>query len=517
RNVKVFSIIGIVILFVAIINFINLSTARATDRFKEIGVRKVSGAGRRKLLFQFLAESVVVIFISLALASALAAALLGPLNKLADKNFTLSDLFQTQTVLIMMTIALAAGLLSGIYPAIYLSSLNPVHVLKSGGASPGGKSFSRKALTVFQFATSTILIVVTMVIYSQVKFMKDASLGFDQEQILVLPVQRSSLVPNYELFKDQLLANDAITSVSTTNTLLGKDYQSSNYKKEGQEEMSFYPCLFVRMDFAKTIGVKLLAGRDFNDEITAPGYYAMINHSLCKTWGWTPEEAIGQKITGTVEGEMTVVGVTEDFHYAPLKQTVGPMIMCQSDFAKHKDFFTRFVMVRIKPEKAKETLAFLAATWNKLVTESPFDYFFLDEQLNAAYKQEDTLNQIATVFSAFAIIIGCLGLYGLSLFTFRKRRKEVAIRKVLGASETVIVKLFTLDFLKLVVVGFILGAPAAYLLSEKWLSEYSYRMPLSQSYFIVCFGILLFLAMFTISFQTIQASVANPSDALRSE
>jgi putative ABC transport system permease protein len=518
RNIKVFSIIGVVILLVAIINFINLSTARATDRFKEIGVRKVSGASRRRLLFQFLTESVVVIFISLLLAGVLAAMLLGPLNKLADKTFSLTDLFQMQTLLIMVAIALTAGVLSGIYPAMYLSSLNPVNILKSGGASPGGKSFSRKALTVFQFATSTILIVVTMVIYSQVNFMKDAPLGFDQEQILVLPVQRSSLVPNYELFKDQLLANDAITSVSSTNTLLGKDYQSSNYKKEGQEEMSFYPCLFVRMDFAKTIGVKLLAGRDFNDEITAPGYYAMINQSLCKVWGWTPEEAIGQKITGTVEGEMTVVGVTEDFHYAPLKQTVGPLMMCQSDFAaKHRDFFTRFVMVRIKPEKARETLAFLSTTWSKLVTESPFDYFFLDEQLNTVYKQEDRLNQIATVFSAFAIVIGCLGLYGLSLFTFRKRRKEVAIRKVLGASETVIVRLFTVDFLKLVVIGFTVGAPAAYVLSEKWLSEYSYRMPLSQSYFIICFGILLFLAMFTISFQTIQASVANPSDALRSE
>ncbi len=517
RNIKVFSIIGVVILLVAIINFINLSTARATDRFKEIGVRKVSGAGRRRLLIQFLTESVVVIFIALLFAGVLASGLLGPLNKLADKAFTLNDLFDTQTLLIMTGIGLAAGVISGIYPAIYLSSLNPVHVLKSGGASPGGKSFSRKALTVFQFATSTILIVVTMVIYSQVNFMKDASLGFDQEQILVLPVQRSSLVPNYELFKDQLLANDAIMSVTTTNTLLGKEHQSSNYKKAGQDEMSFYPCLFVRMDFAKTVGVKLLAGRDFNDEITAPGYYAMINHSLCKTWGWTPEEAVGQKINGTVEGEMTVVGVTEDFHYAPLKQTVGPMIMCQSDFAKHKDFFTRFVMVRIRPEKAKETLAFLATTWSKIVTESPFDYFFLDEELNAVYKQEDRLNQIATAFSAFAIVIGCLGLYGLSLFTFRKRRKEVAIRKVLGASETVIVRLFTVDFLKLVVIGFTVGAPAAYLLSEKWLSEYSYRMPLSQSYFIICFAGLLFLAMFTISFQTIQASVANPSDALRSE
>ncbi len=517
RNIRVFTIIGFVILLIAIINFINLTTARATDRFKEIGVRKVTGASKQKLLLQFIFESVMISLIALFMAAVISSLLLPSLNHLSDKSFTLAQLFRPEVVLSMTAIGILAGLVSGIYPAFYLASLNPVTILRSAGDAQGGKAFFRKVLTVFQFAVSTVLIVVTLVIYRQISYMKDTPLGFDQEQILVLPVQRLSLVPNYDAFKERILTNPAIVSVSTTNTLIGKDYQSSNYKKEGDENESFYPCLFVRNDFAGTMGIKLLAGRDFNRDITAPGYYAMINKSLAKTWGWTPDEAVGKTIEGTLEGKIQVVGVTEDYHFASLKEAITPMIMLQADFAKSRDFFTRFVLVRIKLDQAPEALAFLRSNWEQTVPESPFDYFFLDEKLNTVYEQEDRLNRIATVFSCLAIAIGCLGLYGLSLFTFRKRRKEVAIRKVLGASERTIVRLFTTDFLKLVVLGFIIGAPAAWLLSDLWLSEFSYRLALSYGYFTTCLVILVALAMATILFQTIKASLTNPSTVLRSE
>jgi putative ABC transport system permease protein len=326
-------------------------------------------------------------------------------------------------------------------------------------------------------------------------------------------------VPQYESFKERILTNPSVISVSSTNTLVGKDYQSSNYKKEGDDAEAFFPCFFVRNDFAKTLGIKLIAGRDFNDEITAPGYYGMINNSLCKTWGWTPEEAIGKTIEGTLEGKFQIVGVTEDFHFASLKQTITPMIMMQADFAKEstRDFFTRFVLVRIQLDKAKEAMDFLRANWEQTVTEAPFDYFFLDEKLQTIYEQEDRLNRIATVFSCFAILIGCLGLYGLSLFTFRKRKKEVAIRKVLGASERTIVRLFTADFLKLVVLGFVTGTPAAWLLSNQWLAGFSYRLTLGYGYFTICLAILITLAVATIMFQTIKASLTNPSTVLRNE
>ncbi len=519
KNIKLFSIIGFVILLIAIINFINLSTARATDRFKEIGVRKVTGASKQRLLFQFTFESVLISVIALIAAGVLSALLLPSLNNLAGKSFTLAELFRPVVVISMAAIGIGAGLVSGIYPAFYLASLNPVNVLRASGNSQSGKSMLRKALTVFQFGISTVLIVVTLVIYNQIAYMKETPLGFDREQIVVLPVQRLSLVPQYESFKERILTNPAIISVSSTNTLVGKDYQSSNYKKEGEDSESFYPCFFVRNDFAQTLGIKLLAGRDFNDEITAPGYYGMINNSLCKTWGWTPQEAIGKTIEGTLEGKFQIVGVTEDFHFASLKQAITPMIMMQADFAKEstRDFFTRFVLVRIKLDQAKEAMDFLRANWEQTVTESPFDYFFLDEKLQTIYEQEDRLNRIATVFSCFAILIGCLGLYGLSLFTFRKRKKEVAIRKVLGASEQTIVRLFTMDFLKLVVLGFVIGTPVAWLLSNQWLAGFSYRLTLSYGYFTICLGILVVLAVATIMFQTIKASLTNPSTVLRNE
>jgi putative ABC transport system permease protein len=517
RNIRIFSIIGFVILLIAIINFVNLTTARATDRFKEIGVRKVTGASKQKLLLQFIFESVMISLIALAMAGILSAALLPSLNNLAGKTFTLAQLFRLDVVITMTIIGILAGLVSGIYPAFYLASLNPVHILRSSGSAQGGKALFRKVLTVFQFAVSTVLIVVTLVIYRQIAYMKDTPLGFDQEQIMVLPVQRLSLVPNYDAFKERIMTNPAIVSVSTTNTLIGKDYQSSNYKKEGEESEAFYPCLFVRNDFANTMGIKLLAGRDFNRDITAPGYYAMINESLAKTWGWSPAEAVGKIIEGTLEGKILIVGVTEDYHFASLKQSITPMIMLQADFAKSRDFFTRFVLVRIKLEQSREAMDFLRSNWEQTVPESPFDYFFLDEKLNTIYENEDRLNRIATVFSCFAILIGCLGLYGLSLFTFRKRRKEVAIRKVLGASESTIVRLFTTDFLKLVVLGFIIGTPAAWLLSKQWLSEFSFRLDVTYEYFTVCLLILIALAMATILFQTIKASLTNPSTVLRSE
>ncbi|MEJ0034267.1 MAG: ABC transporter permease [Bacteroidota bacterium] len=270
RNIKVFSIIGLVILLIAIINFINLSTARATDRFKEIGVRKVNGASKQRLLLQFTFESILIALIALVMAGVLSALLLQSLNHLAGKSFTIDALFRPDVVVIMIAIGIGAGLVSGIYPAFYLSSLNPVNVLRSSGNAQNSKSVLRKGLTVFQFAISTVLIVVTLVIYNQIEYMKGTPMGFDREQIVVLPVQRLSVVPNYEALRKEVLTNPNIISVSTTNTLIGKDYQSSNYKKEGEASESFYPVLFVRNDFAQTLGIKLLAGRDFNKEITAP-------------------------------------------------------------------------------------------------------------------------------------------------------------------------------------------------------------------------------------------------------
>ena len=517
QYVKLFATIGLLIILVAVINFINLSTARATDRFKEIGIRKVTGATRLKLISQFLTESILISMIALVLAISFTLLCLPFINQLSDKHFSYTDLFQLRTIAIIILITFASGLLSGLYPAFYLSSLNPSLILKSHVTGRTGRFNFRKVLTVIQFGVSTVLIIGTIVIYQQIQYMKEASLGFNQDQVVVLPVQRLSLVPNYETFKGQLLTNSSIVSISTSNTLLGKDYQSSNYKIEGEEDMTLYPCLFVRNDFVSTMSVPLLAGRDFIQEVSAPGYYAIINRALCKKWGWDPQDAVGKKIEGTLEGSINVVGVVENFHYASLKEEIGPMILLQADFAKSRDFFTRFVFIRLKANHVREGLATIEKTWKQFVTESPFDFFFLDEKLNTLYKQEERVNKVVTTFSFFAIFIGCLGLYGVAIFSFRKRKKEVAIRKVLGASEHSITGLFTIDFLKLVVGGFILGSPLAYYLVQRWLEGYTFRISISPAVFAVSLITLLAISFFTIVFQTVKAALNNPATVLRNE
>ncbi|HMJ70391.1 MAG TPA: FtsX-like permease family protein [Cyclobacteriaceae bacterium] len=516
RYIKVFSIVAFVILLIALINFVNLSTARATDRFKEVGVRKVTGASNRRLLFQYLTESVFISMLSLALACILTVGSIPLVNRLADKTFSIGEIFEPGVVLAGVGITLFTGLCAGIYPAVYLSSLNPSRVLKSGQSKASG-SLLRKVLTMFQFGVSVVLMIMAFVIFRQTEFMKNSALGFEKEHVLVLPVQRLSIVPNYESFKKQILANSSVMSVSTTNTLLGKETQASNYKKKEEVDMSLYPCLFVRNDFTTTMGIKLLAGTDFSEDVTAPGYYAIINNSLCKKLGWQPADAIGKKIGGTLEGEITVTGVSEDFHYAPLKQAIGPMIMLRADLTKNRDFFTRFVMIRVQGGSVAESISFLRKAWNQRVPESPFDYFFLDEKLDTVYKQEDKVNKIVNVFSFVALFIACLGLYGLAVFSFRIRKKEVAVRKVMGASGSSIARLFAFDFMKLVVVGFAAGSALAIYVAGIWLEGFAYRVPVSPWLFVICLLLITAVALSTILVQTIRATLTNPVTVLRNE
>lgn len=516
KYIKVFSIVALVILMIALINFVNLSTARATDRFKEVGVRKVTGANNTRLLFQYLTESVFVSMLAFVLACILTIASIPFVNRLAEKTFSISEVLEPTLLMWGLVITLFTGLCSGLYPAIYLASLNPSRVLKSGQSKASG-AILRKVLTVFQFGVSVVLVVMALVIFRQTEFMKNSSLGFEKDQVIVLPVQRLSVVPNYESFKKQILANSAIIGVSSTNTLLGKETQASNYKKKEETDMSLYPCLFVRNDFTTTMGIKLIAGSDFSEDVTAPGYYAIINNSLCKSLGWQPADAVGKKIDGTLEGEITVTGVTEDFHFTPLKQAIGPLILLKTDVTKHVDFFTRFVMIRVQAGNVPQAIAFLKKVWIQNVPESPFDYFFLDEKLDMVYKQEDKVNKIVNVFSFLALVIACLGLYGLAVFAFRTRKKEVAIRKVMGASGGSIAGLFAKDFMMLILLGFVTGSILAIYLAGEWLNGFAYKVDISPWLFVFCLVLITMVALSTILSQTIKAVLTNPSTVLRNE
>ncbi len=517
RYVYIFSIIGISILLVACINFINLTTARSAERFKEIGVRKVMGAFRIQLIIQFITESMLITLIAAVLALGLTALLLPVLEFFTDKKLSLLALANGGVLAAAVSIIIAVGLISGCYPAMVLSSQEAVSVLKSNSGKFSGNSMLRKALVIFQFVVSVILISGTIVAYRQVHYMRTAKLGFNREQVLVLPVQRSSLVPRYEAFKDALLQNDKITEVTGAHAVVGRDYQTNNYKKQGQDDYVTYPLLLVRDDFMRAMGVKMLAGHDFTREFTEPGYKAIINRTMMVSLGWkNPEDAVGQVLDGAMEGKVTIVGVAEDFHYASLKEQVGPLIVVRTEKGT-TNFFTNFVLIRVSQQQLPETIDFIRSRWKEFVAETPFDYFFLDDNLNQIYIKEEKFNRVITSFSLLAIGIGALGLFGLAAFSVQKRRKEISIRKVIGASSQSIVQLLSGDFLALILAAGVVGVPLSWFLIDKWLSSFAYRVDIGALGFVISVVLILLIAMMTISYQVIKASRINPAEALRAE
>jgi putative ABC transport system permease protein len=332
-----------------------------------------------------------------------------------------------------------------------------------------------------------------------------------------VPVQRSSLLPKFDSFKEVLLQNTNITQVTGCHAIVGRDFQTSNYKKQGADDMVTYPLLLARYDFLKTMGVKLLAGHDFAKEFTEPGFKAIINRTMSESMGWkNPEDALGQVLDAALEGKVTIVGVCENFHYTSLKQTIGPLIIvaAEKDLA---DFFTNFLLVRIKPQNLPETIDFMRKQWKEFVAESAFEYFFLDEKLDQIYKTEEKFNRIITLFSVLAIGIGAMGLFGLAAFSVQKRKKEISIRKVNGASTNSIFSLLSRDFFFLILIAGIMGIPLSWYLINQWLNGFAYRVEIGASEFIFSIGIILLIAVVTISFQVFKAATGNPVESLRSE
>jgi len=347
--------------------------------------------------------------------------------------------------------------------------------------------------------------------------MRSAKLGFEGEQIVVVPVQRSSLLPKFESFKEVLLQNSNISQVTGCHAVVGRDFQTKNYKKQGADDMVTYPLLLVRNDFLKTMGVKLLAGHDFAKEFTEPGYKAIINRTLSESLGWkNPDEALGQILDAAMEGKVRIIGVCEDFHYASLKQTIGPLIIVGAE-NNLADFFTNFLLVRVRPQNLPETIGFIRKQWKEFVAESAFEYFFLDEKLDQVYKTEEKFNRVVTLFSVLAIGIGAMGLFGLAAFSVQKRKKEISIRKVNGASTQSIFSLLSRDFLWLMLIACIMGISLRSYLINQWLTRFAYRVEIGAFEFILSIGIILMIAVLTISFQVFKAAMENPVEALRSE
>jgi putative ABC transport system permease protein len=519
-NVRILAVIGIFILLIAAVNFINLSTARSVERAKEVGIRKCAGAKSGQLIGQFLIESMLIAVVAFFLALVLCHFLLTLFNQVAGKTISPGIFASMAYPFWLLMLALGIGLLAGVYPALVLSSFKPVVVLKGRFASGGRGAVLRKTLVVAQYTISIALIVCTLVVYSQLNFMERQPLGFDKDQVLVITDYGDS---TGMAFKRDIAAMPAVEATTLTSAIPGRTHNSSgndvfpsnvvNSKGEMQQiNLAFYD---ADANFLPLYKIKLLAGRNFYPDTHHDSTGVILNKTAALDLGYT-EATLGQLIgkrqggSGEAPGN-TVIGVVDDFHFHSLKDPIIPMYIFTD-----KPYFV-YLSVKVNTRDMSGTIKALAAKWAAVVPNRPFSYFFLDEDFNSQYGSEERFGRLFIYFSALALFISSLGLLGLSAYSTLQRTQEIGIRKVLGASVTGIVGLLSGDFVKLVVIAFVIACPISWMAMHRWLEGFAYRTTLSGGLFVLAGAGAMAIAVITISLQAIKAALANPVESLRTE
>ena len=508
QYVTIFLVIAILILTVACINFMNLATARSARRAKEIGLRKVAGAVRGQLAFQFLTESVFIAFLSMLCALLLVSILLPAFNELANRHLTLNFL-DYHVWLGLIGISLVTGLISGSYPALFLSGFNPVKVLKGNVKSMGGNQVFRNTLVVIQFSVSIVLLVGTVVIYRQLSFIKDRNPGFEKANLVYVPItgdvwSKQQLLKN-ELSQNQLTADYTIASDLPTRLA---DWTLSIYwaGKDPHSQMSF-PVMGVDENFARTFRIQLLAGRSFS--LKTDSTNVMINEKMAKTMGLTAETAVGKPLRFW-DKQGTIVGVVKDFNFKPIQQAIEPLVM-------HFNTSGGYVLVRTQPGRTPETIQALAKISQDVNPAYPFQFDFLDQSLAKLYKGEQQMGNIFNLIALLGIVISCLGLYGLSAFMAEQRTKEIGVRKVLGASMFNVVYLLSSGITRLILIAILISIPISYYAVNSWLMGFAYHIKVDWVVFLTASLSALGIAWLTVSYESIKAALANPIKSLRTE
>jgi putative ABC transport system permease protein len=515
KRVYIFGAIALFILLIACINYMNLSSARSVLRAKEIGVRKTAGAVKGELITQFLSESVLIAWLAAALAFALTISALPWLNQLSSQNLSINDLSQWKVLMAILLMPFLVGILSGIYPAFYLSSFEPVKVLKGVIKKGGGNISFRKALVVFQFSISIVLIIATIIVVQQLNYMQNKSLGFDKDHVVTIGYN-SGLNDSYQSFKDELLSNSNIKDVALSSRIpSGRllDSQGSQLNRGDSLAPSKADIKYVVADedFIPAYGIKIVAGRNFSKDYGMDTSSFLINETAVKALGLkSNENAIGKQFQyGDRKG--TIAGVFNDFNFESLHQRIIPLVLLESTGDGYGN-------ISIKTSgNVPAALAQIEKVWKKYLPEIPYEYNFLDARYAKLYEAEQKESSILIIFSCVAILIACLGLFGLSAFTITQRVKEIGIRKVLGASTRTIVELISKEFLLLVVIAAVFAFPVAWYVMNHWLQNFAYRINIAWWVFVVAGIIAFFIAFATISFQAIKAAIANPVKSLRSE
>jgi len=515
-NIYVFSIIGIFILVIAMINFMNLSTARSMERGKEVGIRKSIGADRGSLIFQFLGESLMIVFLSMIVAIIIISIALPNMNNLTGKEFVIQHFINWRTISFVTGAMLLIGLAAGSYPALVLSGFRPALVLKGITKSNTGGVNLRRGLVVFQFSLSIALIAGTIIVYSQMKQLLDKNLGFDKERMLVLDYNYDGAVnAKSEVLKTEMESNPSVLSAAFSRSVPGSYFPNAGTEiqtADGEMKMMGQPIFQVGMDFITHFGLTLVAGRSYSREHPSDSTHALVlNEAAAKQYGYTnPADIIGKKFSQWGKtGE--VIGVVKDFNYVSLHRNIEPLTLPLEPYA------SRYLTLKIKSENITETIQEVKQIWSRLAPHRPFLYSFLDDDFNRQYHSDFIFRKLFTAFACLAILIACLGLLGLATYTAEQRTKEIGIRKVLGADMRNIVVLLSNDFIKLVLVSIIIATPVSWYAMNQWLQGFAYRMEIGPWIFIFAGLIALSIAVFTISYQSVKAALMNPASSLKSE
>ncbi len=514
--------IGLLILAIAIINYINLATVRSSSRVKEIGVRKVIGSGKKNIAGMFITEAIIVTLIAACIAMFLVQMVLPMFNHVAGKTLNIWQFGVGQSLLILLLFSVITGVVAGLYPSLVLASFKTIPALKGQAGNQSSGIYFRKSLVVFQFVVSVVLIAGSMVIYQQLQYVSNSDLGFNKDQVLTFHIDKRSVREQVPVIKAQLLNNPAIQGVAAAgnpignNNLGGMGYRFEIPGGGFSAQTTMAEELQIDADYVPTMDIKMLEGRNFSASVQSDKYgSAIINETLMKKLGW--KEAVGKRlqfrIMDTILLERSIVGVVKDFHTYSLQHTIQPLVMVMPPAASNEDN----LYVKLAKGRIPEGLAYIDKVYKQFDRQSLTEYHFLNQNFAKQYEAEEKQGNIALIFTVLAVAIACLGLFGLVAYTVAQRTKEIGVRKVLGANVFSIVQLLSKEFIWLLGIAVMIAFPLAWYAMNRWLENFAYRMELNIAVFVYAAIIAILIAMITISFQTIKAALVNPARSLKSE
>ncbi|HVX26539.1 MAG TPA: FtsX-like permease family protein, partial [Parafilimonas sp.] len=505
--VKLFTALALFILVIACINFMNLSTAKASRRFKEVGIKKVVGAERKQLIFQFLSESILLTVFAMVFAIMIAILLLPAFNQITGKNISLH--FTWQMITAVICIALITGFIAGSYPALYLSKFNPLSILKGNLNTSTAELLSRKGLVVFQFTLSTILIIAVFIIYQQIQFIQNADPGYNKNNILRI-TSEGNIAAKQDVFISELKKIPGVKNASASDhRLVGHNFASGGLEWPGEEpnEGFMFEKFGVQYGFIETMGMHIKEGRSFSKDYSSDSSNIIINEATAKAMHLKNPVGTTVKYFGH---DAQIIGVVKDFHFESMHEAIKPSVI---DIVPH----CKTIVASIQGNNQKATINAIQHLYESFNPGFPFTFNFLDEAYQQQYESETRVSVLSKYFAGLAIIISCLGLFGLAAFTAQKRRKEIGIRKVVGASVSSITTMLSKDFLKLIFFSLLIAFPVSWWLMNNWLQSFAYRINITPWIFIVTGFLVIIITLLTISFQSIKAAIANPVKSLRTE